>query len=40
MTPENWRYLLLVRLSRLDWGAARDDAAPFLERENEADPIS
>ncbi len=39
-TDSNWRDMVLDRLSTLDWGVARRDVAPFLEREQDMELVS
>ena len=36
VTENNWRDLLKVRLSQLDWERAAADVRPFLERDQDA----
>ena len=40
MTAGNWRQLVRERLLTLDWTAARNDAAPFLEHEHDLQLVS
>jgi len=40
ITPDNWRGVLKERLASVDWGKARADALPFLERERDADLLT
>lgn len=40
LTVTNWREVVLERLSRVDWHAARSDVAPFLEDPRDAEHIS
>lgn len=40
VTPDNWRSLLIDRMSHFAWDAVRADVLPFLERPQEADLIT
>jgi predicted nucleotidyltransferase component of viral defense system len=40
VASHNWRRILETRMSGLDWGRARADVQPFLEREKEIDLVT
>lgn len=35
LTPQNWRRIVLEKVSGINWDQVRDDVRPFLEREND-----
>ena len=40
VTSQNWRDILLDRVTRISWDEARGDVRPFLERENDIDLVT
>lgn len=40
LTTQNWRDILIDRLSSINWLEAQNDVRPFLERESEIDLVS
>lgn len=40
ISPQNWRDILIDKLSQINWLEAREDVRPFLERENDIDLIT